>query len=143
MKYSKFWSVSLEHFVERKPLFSEEGSININYQLLLLKFTVVVLVQFCLFFWKVKVDCFSLFWTFFSWKCIFKVSAVVIIFLNWSITILVVMICVWFRFWSFNQWSVRLVPQSVTFDIVSSGWTSPKLPGRVRVANFRVRARSG
>ena len=24
IKYSKFWSVSLEHFVERKPLFSEE-----------------------------------------------------------------------------------------------------------------------
>ena len=24
IKYSKFWSVSLEHFVERKPLISEE-----------------------------------------------------------------------------------------------------------------------
>ena len=24
IKYSQFWSISLEHFVERKPLFSEE-----------------------------------------------------------------------------------------------------------------------
>ena len=24
MKYSKFWSISLEHFVEHKPLISEE-----------------------------------------------------------------------------------------------------------------------
>ena len=28
IKYSKFWSVSLEHFVERKPLISEECTCN-------------------------------------------------------------------------------------------------------------------
>ena len=31
IKYSKFWSLSLEHFVERKPLISEEWYIFIHF----------------------------------------------------------------------------------------------------------------
>ena len=63
IKYSKFWSVSLEHFVERKPLIYEEWGKTKQF-----KFTHLCLLNFFLLNWNDFAQSKKTTWVFFFIK---------------------------------------------------------------------------
>ena len=57
-KYSKFWSISLGHFIKHKPLFSEGCSINLLGQLCML--------HFCVWWFTRSKHCLPPYWAFWA-----------------------------------------------------------------------------